>query len=302
LGDFVVARMGGEALYLLANVVDDWTQEVTHILRGEDHISNTPKQVLIYQALGATPPVFGHIPLVLDSKKQKLSKRNVDPTICVTIEDFRSSGFVPQAVVNGLALTGWNPKTTEEIFTLQQLIEIFDIKNVNPAAAQYNFEKMKWFNTHWVRNLPLETLLQQYNDFAGTAYDVSHLKALEVARTKARDLHEVRDQLVYLLQDPGLDREKLLNEKMNIDAQVLKKIFPALKSMLEGIDESVWNAATIQEASVKQIEALGLKNGQFLNPFRVALSNQPVSSGPFEICEAIGKDEALKRIERALKD
>lgn len=301
IGDFVVARSDGSVLYLLANVIDDWTQGVTHIFRGEDHISNTPKQVMIYEALGADKPAFGHIPLVLDSKKRKLSKRNVEPGVCVLIKDFQEAGFVPEAVVNGLALTGWNPKSTEEIFSLDQLRAVFEIKNINKSAAQYNFDKMQWLNTHWVRTMDVKTLIQHFNALKGTEYSQDQIKAFEVARLKARDLHEVQTQLGYLLSDPGLDREKLLNEKMNIDEEMLGRVLPEIQTMLEGIADSDWNAEYIREQCVKSIEKLSVKNGQFLNPFRVALSNQPISSGPFEICEAIGKEEALRRIKRAVE-
>lgn len=300
LGDFVVARADGSVLYLLANVVDDWTQGVTHIFRGEDHISNTPKQVMIYDALGADKPAFGHIPLVLDSKKRKLSKRNVEPGVCVLIKDFQAAGFVPEAVVNGLALTGWNPKSTEEVFSLEKLIEVFDIKHVNKSAAQYNFDKMIWLNTHWVRNMDVSTLIGHVNELNGTSYGAEHKKAFEVARLKARDLNEVEAQLEYLLSDPGLDASLLQNEKMKIDEEMLSRVLPEIKTMLEGIEESDWNPEYIRERCVESIAKLEIKNGQFLNPFRVALSNQSVSAGPFDIAVVIGKEETLNRIKRAV--
>lgn len=301
IGDFVVARADGSVLYLLANVVDDWTQGVTHIFRGEDHISNTPKQVIIYDALGAKKPAFGHIPLVLDSKKRKLSKRNVEPGVCVLIKDFQEAGFVPEAVVNGLALTGWNPKSTEEVFGLEKLCEVFDIAHVNKSAAQYNFDKMIWLNTHWVRNMDILKLIDHFNEQKGTSYTDKHAQAFDVARLKARDLNQVEEQLTYLLTDPGLDPELLRSEKMKIDDEMLSRVLPEIKTMLEGISESDWNPEYIRERCIESIAKLEVKNGQFLNPFRVALSNQAVSAGPFEISQVIGKPETLKRIDRAIE-
>ena len=302
LGDFVIARGDGAPLYILANVIDDWTQGVTHVIRGEDHISNTPKQIVIYEALGAKQPEFGHLPFVLDSQRKKLSKRNVDPSICVTIKDFQAVGFVSEAVVNGLALLGWNPKTTEEIFSLQDLEKIFDIKNVNPGAAQYNFDKMKWFNAQWIKRLSIERLIQQYNEFAGKSFDAQKDKKIfETARAKARDLLEITNHLSYLCATPAVTKIQLLSEKLEIDETLLAKVLPEIQDILTKISASDFSAERIKEKAIASIEKLRIKNGQFLNPFRVGLSGREVSAGPFEICEAIGREESLKRINQAIK-
>jgi len=298
LGDFVVARGGGSVLYLLANVVDDWTQGVTHVLRGEDHISNTPKQILLYQAIEANLPQFGHIPLVLDAQKRKLSKRNVDPDTCVLIKDFQEKGFLPEAVVNGLVLLGWNPKSTEEVFSFNQLVDAFDLSNVNPGAAQYNFDKMKWFNTHWIRSIDIETLAKHFAEFSGKKCDK---KVLDVAREKSRDLHDISAQLEYLINDPGIDTKLLLSEKMNIDQTMVQRVLLAIQTMLEEVNENEFNREKIRKVAAEKIAELEVKNGQFLSPFRIALSNRPVSVGPFEIAEVLGKEESLRRIKRALK-
>ena len=285
----------------MANVLDDFQQGITHILRGEDGISNTPKQILLFEAIGADVPAYGHIPLVLDQQKKKLSKRNVDPNVCVLVSDFQSAGFIPEGVVNGLALLGWNPKTTDEIFSLVDLEKIFDIKKVNPAAAQYDFEKMRWFNWQWMRKLDLADLIVRYNDFAGTNFNSDqHGKAFEEAREKGKTLPEFAPEFEYLISDPGIDITKLANEKMKITIESAQKTLETVYKMVEGIDESDFNREKIREESVKKIEELGVKNGEFLWPFRVALSNRERSSGPFEIAEIVGKAEALRRIERAM--
>ncbi len=303
LGDFVVARSDGSVLYPLANVLDDWSQGVTHVLRGEDHISNTPKQILLYQALNVNPPSFGHIPLVLDQNKRKLSKRNVDPSVCVLIKDFQEKGFVSEAVVNGLALLGWNPKTTEEIFSLEQLEKVFDIAKVNPAAAQYDFSKMEWFNAQWIRTMDLERLIEEYNEFAKTDYSAKEQgRMFDIIRQKARSLIDIKTHLTYFVSDPGLNATHLQQEKMGIDASLARKVLQEVEGMLQGIEESQFTAEIIKEAAIKKIEDMGLKTGQFLHPFRIALSNAAVSVGPFEIAEVIGKKEALGRLQRACKN
>ncbi len=296
LGDFAIARSDNSVLYYLANVIDDWTQGVTHVIRGEDHISNTPKQILLYEALGAEMPKFGHIPLVLDKNKKKLSKRNVDPEICVLIPDFQKQGFIPEGVINGLVFLGWHPKTTEEIFSLADLEKIFELKNVNPAAAQYDFEKMKWFNAHWMRKVDINKLQKYFADFSGQEVG---LKYLELAREKARNLIELQDELRYLTSDPGFDKSLFIHEKMGLDIEQGQKTCEIIYNLLSDLDESEFNREKIREISVAKIAELGWKNGPFMWPFRVALSNRRGSAGPFEIAEVIGKTETLKRLKRS---
>ncbi len=299
LGDFAIARADGSVLYPLANVIDDWTQGVTHVLRGEDHISNTPKQILIYHALGADEPYFGHIPLVLDDKKRKLSKRNVSPDTCVLIKDFQAAGFVPEAVVNGLALLGWNPKSEQEIFSFAELIQQFDLKKVNPGAAQYNFEKMKWINTQWIRALPVAKLMSHFNAFSETNFGTKQAKIFEYVREKVRNLEEMKAHLEYLNADPGINGELLPNEKMNLDLAQAKKMLAEAESLFESLKAKEWNRDTIQEKIVQRVQELGVTNGHFFHPLRIALSNRAVSVGPCEIAAILGKTETLRRVKRA---
>lgn len=300
LGDFTIARSDGSVLYPLANVLDDMQQGVTHILRGEDGISNTPKQILLFEAIEASLPLYGHIPLVIDLNGKKLSKRNVDPNVCVLISDFQKAGFLPEAVVNGLVFLGWNPKTTEEIFSLQTLEKVFDLKNVNASAARYDFDKMLWYNGQWMKKIPLEDLIKRYNNFAGTDYRLpKHGKAFAEAREKAKTLEALTSEFQYLIKDPGLDESRLCHEKMGIDLPSAKSMIKEALQMLESIPEDQFDRDHIKEEAVKVIERLGCKNGQFLWPFRVALSNNERSSGPFEIAEVIGKEEAIKRLRRS---
>lgn len=296
LGDFAIARSNGSVLYYLANVLDDWLQGVTHVLRGEDHISNTPKQILIYQALGAPLPEFGHIPLVLDSSKKKLSKRNVLPGVCVLISDFQKAGFIPEGVINGLVFLGWNPKSTEEIFSLADLEERFDITQVNPAAAQYDFQKMIWFNSQWIRKIELEKLQTYYATFSG---EIVNLSALGVAREKAKTLVELQDELSYLITDPGIDTAIIGNEKWGLTTEAAQQTLEIIATMLENIPEADWTREKIEEVSVAKIAELEMKNGEFLWPFRTALANRGGSAGPFDIAAVIGREETTKRIKRA---
>jgi len=301
LGDFVVARGDGSVLYLLANAIDDQVDGITHIIRGDDHISNTPKQLLLWEALGAQAPEYAHIPLIMDLGGKKLSKRNVQEGTCVLISDFQKAGFLPHAVVNGLAFLGWNPKTTDEFFDMPSLIDQFSLEKVNNAAAKYDFEKMRWFNGLWITRLPLEELIHTYNEFFNTDLNITeHQAALEVAREKAKDLHELKDELSYFLEAPVLDSEKLTKEKFDLDLEKAKAMIAEAINMLENIPEDKFTAENIKEASIQKIEDLDVKNGFFLWPFRVALSGRERSAPPFDIAQAIGKNKAIERLKRAL--
>ncbi len=309
IGDFVVARNDGSVLYLLANVLDDVDGAITHIIRGEDGLPNTPKQVLLFEALGKLLPQYAHIPLVLDSQNRKLSKRNVEPGICVLVRDFQEAGFLPEGVINGLAFLGWNPKTTEEIFSLSELEKIFDLKNVNSAAARYDFGKMEWFNAQWMRKIETEKLKvdflfwnNQFGAIKNKKYESieprKFLKALDLVREKAKTLKELESELEYLLFPVEAKPSLLENEKMNINQALVTKVLFEIEDMLKSLSQEEFTREILREKAIERITALKLKNGQFLWPFRVALSGRQKSASPFEIAEILGKKETLERIKR----
>ncbi len=308
IGDFVIARNDGSALYLGANVFDDIQQAVTHILRGEDGLPNAPKQILIFEAITEKVPQYGHIPLVLDTQGKKLSKRNVDPNICVLISDFQKAGFVPEAVVNGLAFLGWNPKTTDEIFSLSELEKKFSIENVNSAAGKYDFEKMCFFNKKWLEKLSIENVKTYFEkwiaDFAPEAKTFisapNFTAGINLSREKAKTFNEFLPELEYLCADPGMEKNRILNEKFGVDDQQAKIILNAILEMVKKIAEDKFNREFLREKSIEKIAELELKNGAFLHPFRTAISNRDRSFSPFEIAEVLGKTETIHRCERAL--
>lgn len=305
IGDFAVARSDGSVLYMLANVVDDLGCQTSHVIRGDDHISNTPKQILILEALEEKPFIYAHIPLVLDQKRRKLSKRNVEPGVCILISDFQKAGFLAEAVTNGLAFLGWNPKNTEEIFTLKNLGEIFDLSHVNKAGAQYDFEKMEWFNQMWMKSLPLDDICNRFLDWQkvygkNLDYDIEKLsKSINLIREKSKTFANLEADIDYLCFDvSGPEAEKFANPKMKVDTELAKKVLTEIKNLLENITDKEFTAAYIKEKSVEKIKEMGLKNGQFLWPFRYALSVREKSCGPFDMAEILGKEESLKRLEK----
>lgn len=311
LGDFVVARSDGSVLYLLANVIDDYQQGITHVIRGEDHISNTPKQLLCWQALGVKPPFYAHIPLVLDAQKRKLSKRRVELGIAVLVPDFQAQGFVSEAVLNGLAFLGWNPKTTtEEIFSLAELETQFDLARVNKAAAQYDFEKMRWYNQQWLLSFSVDELYERFLEWTAH-FDSEHFVMLKTQTTKlyltlpvvaqkAKTLAEFYEELDYFLSAPMPDVIALENEKMKVDKVLAIKVLEEVAILLQKIDDANFTSENIKNKAIDSIAKMALKNGQFLWPFRYALSGREKSAGPFEIASIIGKEESLKRIKAYL--
>jgi glutamyl-tRNA synthetase len=284
-------------------MADDHVQGVTNVIRGEDHISNTPKQILIYDALGLEKPQFSHLPLIVDHERKKLSKRRMKPDEPILIKDFRALGFVPQAVMNGLAFLGWNPKTTtDEIFDLDGLTELFQLSGVHHSGACYDYPKLLWFNAQWLARLDFDVLKAHFEDwrsYTNTTLDTTHEayhRSLQVILPKCKILSEALIDLEYTLLAPSLDRELVLKttEKETVIAHL-----SAAKQALDDLE--IWSVAAIKEAWVGVIASLGTKNGVFLPPLRGVLSGRLASLGPFEIAYAIGKDATKMRITRALE-
>ncbi len=278
LQDFVIARNSDEPLYHLAVVIDDQEMGVTHVIRGEDHISNTPRQILMLEALGFTRPEYAHIPLILAPDKSKLSKRHG----AVSVTEYRDQGFIPEALINYLALIGWNPGGEREVFTFDELAKEFTLDRVHKGGAVFDIEKLKWFNHEHLRMLSDE----EYAKRAG-----ADIKYVPLLKERAKTLVEAREMLNEL-EYVAPTKELLLKNAKAEAAQVkihLQKILELLPEELtkESVESIVFPYATAEgRASV-------------LWPMRVALSGREKSPDPFTLAALMGKDEAQKRIEAA---
>jgi glutamyl/glutaminyl-tRNA synthetase len=200
LGDFVIAKSPEEPLYHLAVVVDDHEMNVTHVIRGEDHISNTPRQILIQEAIGAKRPVYAHLPLIFDAEHKKLSKRKHGAL--VWIDTYKAEGYLPDALLNFFAFMGWNPGTEREIFTLPELVEAFDIERVQKGAAVFNLEKLRWFNKEHIKLLPLEEqlkLIAKDFDMSEPVLDTTKINWKDTPSTETK-IH--LEKALTLLDDP----------------------------------------------------------------------------------------------------
>ena len=310
IGDFSVARASGEALYLLANVVDDLQGGITDIIRGEDHISNTPKQILLWESLTESPrPRYAHIPLVLDAQKRKLSKRTAAPEDCVLLRDFQEQGFLPAAVINGLAFLGWHPKNTAEIFSLSELIEVFSLEGLNRASAQYDPSKMRWFNQQWLQKTPPPEQTRAWEQWLSTHAPESvkrwwkalphRERALELIIPKISQWSEVQPELHWVLDWGPPSTDLLCHEKFGVTLSVAHSV---LNDFLVAIDPlTPFSAEKIKELCLELIAQKNLKNGTFLWPLRAALSGAERSLGPFEMAEILGKTEVQRRLDLVLK-
>jgi glutamyl-tRNA synthetase len=309
IDDQVLLKSDGFPTYHLANVVDDHFMEVTHVIRGEEWLPSTPKHIYLYRAFDWKAPEFAHIPLLLNKDKTKLSKRQND----VAVEDYIAKGYLPEAVLNFIALLGWHPGEgeTQEIFSLAELVERFSLEKVHKAGAVFDPERLGWFNGHYVRQLSVEAFTEKLIPFLekeawfkggkeGLQTD-SAQRALKSIQPRIKTLSEAPAQLSYLLTDSlEYDLALLENEKMKVDRAMAQKSLQAATEDLQKCEDFA-SEESLKICLTQTIERLGLKNGQVLWPLRVALTGQPFSPGAFEMGMILGKERTLKRIATTLE-
>jgi glutamyl-tRNA synthetase len=303
LKDFVIARSVSDPLFHLAVVIDDHDEGVTHVIRGEDHISNTPRQILIGRALGFQDPLYAHLPLILMPDKSKMSKRKHE----TSVKNFREAGILPEALINYVALLGWNPGTDQELFTLAELINAFDISQIQKSGATFDLEKMRWFNREYLHKM-------RDDDFASEALrsiqeetgkralpwneDVAH-KLVPVVKERIStwgDLASIiaNGELDYFFMRPKLDTIRIPDKKSSPAdaAENLRKVIALIEHLThfeaENIKVAVWDYASEKgRASV-------------LWPLRYSLTGADKSPDPFTVASILGKEETLVRVREAV--
>lgn len=288
-GDFIILRSDGMPTYNFAVVIDDYLMNITHVIRGEDHLSNTPRQLLIYKAIGVEAPRFVHLSMIVGSNHSKLSKREGS----FSVKDLKSQGFLPESVINYLALLGWSPQG-EEIKTREELIKEFSIEDVSPSPAAYDEAKLRWINRQHILRMDIEKLLDYTEPFLGefNKYPKDWLgKAILSIREYAETLKDIPEQLEkYYLKEGEIARyiEEIKNGKKAIETflNLLKKT-----DDLSSIDKMFKEAISIS----------GLKGRRFYHPIRIAITRH--NSGPelVELIPILGKEKCIERLENALK-
>jgi glutamyl-tRNA synthetase len=295
IDDQVLMKADGFPTYHLAVVVDDHLMGVTHVIRGEDWISSVPKHVLLYKAFGFPLPLFAHLPLILNPDKSKLSKRQGD----VAVEDYLAKGYLPEALVNFVALLGFNPTGDREIYTSDELIEAFDLSRVNKGGAVFDRTKLDWMNGQYIRSVDSRRLSELASSFWGTAAtlrDQLKEKILAVEKERLTTLSQLEERAKMYLELPDYATETLVWKKAN--AQDARMHLKNIETLMDSIDFA--RRELIEEALKKYIGDNGYQNGNVLWPLRVALSGSEQSASPFQLAWALGKSGTLDRISLAI--
>jgi glutamyl-tRNA synthetase len=288
--DFVVARGDGSVLYNFAVAVDDAEMGVTDVVRGDDHLSNTPKQLLVLEALGHQPPRYAHLPLLHGPDGRKLSKRHG----AASVQELREAGYLPAAVRNYLALLGWGADDDATVISTAELVERFRVEDVGRAAAIFDEKKLRWLNGRYMRALPLEEYTATVARHLGREPDERLRTACEIAQEKAQTLAEVWPLVRFLFEPPAAD-EKAWRKTMKDGA------LEALEAAREALAGAGGFGVEAVEAALAPLpERLGSKPGKVYQPIRVAISGGTVSPGIFESLAALGREESLRRIDAAL--
>jgi len=301
LDDLVIARSDGTPTYNFVAVADDLLMGITHVVRGSDHLSNTPKQILIFEALGERPPTYGHLPLVLAPDGQVLSKRRG----AVAVGEYRRQGYLPEALVNAMALLGWSYDGVQEVFSLADLVEKFDVERVSGKPAAFDPDKLSWMNAQWLKNLSVPERTDRVLPFLREAGLVpEHLT--DDGRTHLEKIVDTVDDRLKTLSDIVPQAGFFLAPEVGYDKIAVSKVLakPGADETLAGLHQVLSGAPDFEPETLERLirayaEKRELSLGKVVQPVRVALTGGTVSPGIFETLALIGRDESLSRIERA---
>ena len=289
IDDFVIARSDGSALYNLAVAVDDLDMGIDHVVRGEDHLSNTPRQVMILRALGAEPPIYAHLPLLHGPDGKKLSKRHG----AASVQELRDQGYLPEAVRNYIALLGWGLDAETTFMTTDELIQGFSLERVSRSPAVFDEQKLRWMNGRYLRELPAADVAARLQSLLGREDDLE--PAVAVAQEKMQTLAEFWPLAAFLVEPQETDPkawDKVMKEGSG-------EALAAARDALAAADP--FDVDTTEAALRGVVDRLGVKPKQVFQPVRVAISGSTISPGIFESVVALGRDETLARVDAALK-
>jgi len=304
IDDQVLLKSDGFPTYHLANVVDDHEMEITHVIRAEEWLPSTPKHIILYNMFGWQIPKFAHLSMILAPDKSKLSKRHG----ATSVLEFKNLGYLPEAVVNYIALLGWNPGTEQEIFSLKELKQAFDLEKVNKAGAIFDIEKLNWLNGYYIRQKNLDELTELCLPYLNTENTKNKKtqktqseylkKVVALEQERLKKISDIGERTKYFFQRPEFDPKMLIWRKSTLaDA---KKKLQFLVTELQKVPSENWTRSALEQFIKGLIEAEKFDTGAVLWPMRVALSGQEKSPSPFEIAEVLGKEEGLDRIKIAI--
>jgi len=310
MGDFVIAKDMDNPLYNFTCAVDDAEMKISHVIRGEDHISNTPKQILLLRAMGFEEPQYAHLPLILNEQRKKLSKRDGK----TSVDEYINEGYLKEALINFIVLLGWNPGDNREIFSLNQLIEEFSLEKIQKAGAVFNVEKLDWINGLYLRKKTIKELtmlcIPYLNNFiekksmetfkikeTGEEISIEWLeKIISLYQERLKKLSEISEFIdLFLIKELNYSKELLKWKEMN-DSQIIQSLEISLM-VLSQIED--FTSENIQKELFKEAEKMANK-GNLLWPLRVALTGKNSSAPPFQIAELLGKEKTIQRIKKAI--
>ena len=297
LDDLIIARSDGTPTYNFCVVVDDIDMGITHIIRGDDHLANTPRQILLYQALGDTPPQFAHVPLILGLDKARLSKRHG----ATSVTAYRDMGYLPEAILNYLVRLGWS-HGDQELFSREELIEKFSLESVGKSAGVFNPEKFLWVNFHYLKTRPLSQLAEEIVPYiVAKGYRVPQDKSwlermIKTLQERAKTLVELVDAASFYLTDDIAIDEKAAKKFLTLE---VSRPLSKLIERLSALDE--FSEANIESAFSGVLEEFGLSMGKLAQPVRVALTGSTVSPGIHEVIAVLGKERTIRRLQSALE-
>ena len=295
--DMTVRRPDGSWIFHFVNVIDDIEMKISHVIRGEDHLSNTPKHIELYRALGATPPNFAHIPLILNRDGSKMSKRDEGAAIATYIEQ----GYAPEAVRNYLCLLGWSPKDNREKIDIEEVVKLFELEKINRRNAAFDLDKCFWLNGQYVAQMSLERFIQLARPFMERAkIDISNQKY-------TRDVLTIVKEKIKLFKDVPEWTSYFFTEDYEFDAEAVKKVFgkPEAASHLKALRDEFgkidkWDLATLESTLKTLAQKIGCKTGDLVHPARVAVSGRSIGPSLYHMLEVMGKDRVLNRFDRML--
>lgn len=297
IDDQVLMKSDGFPTYHLAHVVDDHFMKTDLVIRGEEWLSSLPKHLLLFKALGWAAPKYAHVPLLLNADRTKLSKRQND----VAAEDYLKKGYLPEALINFLALLGWNPGTEQEIFSLAELVEAFSIERVQKSGAVFDLEKLAWVQGQWMRKIPASDFAARIKPlvtekYPAAAKDATFVERAALIQERITFFTEAPDMMSYLYETPTASLDLLASPKQKIEKADLPKILTFLTTELSKLSDKSWSLESIKAALDPAIATSGFKKGQILWPLRAALTGREYSPGAYEVAALLGKDETLKRL------
>ncbi len=303
LQDQILIKADGFPTYNFANVIDDHTMNITHVVRGSEYLSSTPKYNLLYESFGWKIPTYVHLPLIMgkndDGSISKLSKRHG----ATSFEDLVNAGFLPEAIINYIALLGWAPKDNREMFTLSELVENFSIDGISKSPAVFDYDKLEWFNGEYIKAMTVEQFAQAADPYFSKALgdkNLDRVKLASILQQRTTKLTDIPEKIAFFAQQPDYDKELFVNKKSKTNLENAPSLLKAGTEALEALTE--WNHDSIHDCLIELAVKLGVKNGTAMWPVRIAASGMTVTpGGAVEILDILGREESLARLHKGLE-